>query len=170
VDERYNRRKSTQAACEYFLESHEKFGNWALVAAAYNAGKNGIARQLEKQKASSYYDLLLSDETSRYVYRILAMKLIFESPETYGFYIDEDDVYKPIPTHAVVVDDKVESWADFAKAHGLSYKLLKYFNPWLRQGSLKNRKKKRYIIQIPDPPYNLTHEEIVLKKNGLNVR
>jgi len=170
VDERYNRVKSTQAACEYFLDSYEKFGNWALVAAAYNAGKNGIRRRLDKQKASSYYDLLLSDETSRYVFRILAMKLIFESPESYGFYIDEDEVYLPIPTHAVVVDSKVESWADFAKERGLSYKLLKYFNPWLRQASLKNRKKKTYYIQIPDPPYDLTHEEIILKKNGMNVR
>lgn len=169
VDERYNRLKSTQAACEYFLDSYEKFGNWALVAAAYNAGKNGIAKRMEKQKASSYYDMLLPDETTRYVYRILAMKLIFESPESYGFYIDENEVYLPIPTHSVVVENEVESWADFADDHGLSYKLLKYFNPWLRQSSLKNRKKKTYSIQIPDPPYDLTHEEIVLMKNGINV-
>ncbi|MCF6170664.1 MAG: lytic transglycosylase domain-containing protein [Bacteroidales bacterium] len=169
VDERYNRIKSTQAACAYFLDSYEKFGNWALVAAAYNAGKNGISRRMKKQKASSYYDMLLSDETSRYLYRILAIKLIFESPESYGFYINENELYLPIPTHTVVVNDEVESWADFAIEYGLSYKLLKYFNPWLRQSSLKNRKKKTYLIQIPDPPYDLTHEEIVLKKNGINV-
>lgn len=170
VDERYNRLKSTQAACAYFLDSYEEFGNWALVAAAYNAGKNGIKKRIEKQKANSYYDMILSDETSRYLYRILAMKLIFESPESYGFYIDESEVYLPIPTHSVVVDEKVDSWADFAKEYGLSYKLLKYFNPWLRQTSLRNRKKKTYILQIPDPPYDLTHEEIVLKKNGINVQ
>ena len=170
VDERYNRIKSTQAACDYFLDSYEKFGNWALVAAAYNAGKRGVSRRMDKQKASSYYDLLLSDETGRYVYRILAMKLIFESPESYGFYIDENDVYLPIPTHSVIVNDEVESWADFADNYGLSYKLLKYFNPWLRQSSLRNRKKNTYIIQIPDPPFDLTHEEIVLKKNGFNVQ
>ena len=170
VDERYNRVKSTQAACDYFLESYKKFGNWALVAAAYNAGRSGINKQMEKQKVSSYYDMLLSDETGRYVYRILAIKLIFESPESYGFYIDENEVYLPIPTHAVYVNDEVKSWADFAKKHGLSYKLLKYFNPWLRQASLRNRQKKTYIIQIPNPPYDLTHEEIVLKKNGINVQ
>jgi hypothetical protein len=170
VDERYNRLKSTQAACAYFQDSYEEFGNWALVAAAYNAGKNGISRRMEKQKASSYYDMLLSDETSRYLYRILAMKLIFESPESYGFYLDESEVYLPIPTHSVVVDTKVESWADFAKEYGLSYKLLKYFNPWLRQTNLRNRKNKTYLIQIPDPPYDLTHEDIVLKKNGINVQ
>ncbi len=170
VDERYHRLKSTQAACDYFQDSYEEFGNWALVAAAYNAGKNGISRRMEKQKASSYYDLLLSDETGRYVYRILAMKLIFESPESYGFYIDENEVYLPIPTHSVIVNDEVKSWADFADDYGLSYKLLKYFNPWLRQSSLRNRKKKTYFIQIPNPPYDLTHEEIVLMKNGINVK
>jgi hypothetical protein len=164
VDERYNRVKSTRAACAYFLDSYEKFGNWALVAAAYNAGKNGIARRMEKQKASSYYDMLLSEETSRYLYRILAIKLIFESPESFGFYIDEDEVYLPIPTHAVIVDGRVGSWADFAKKHGLSYKLLKYFNPWLRQTDLRNRKKKTYIIQIPDSPYDHTYEEIMNSK------
>lgn len=170
VDERYHREKSTQAACDYLLDSYEEFGNWALVAAAYNAGKSGIRRQLESQKASSYFDLLLSDETSRYVYRILAVKLIFESPESYGFYIDDNEVYLPIPTHRVTVDDEIKSWADFAKDHGLSYKLLKYFNPWLRQKSLKNRKNKTYFITIPDAPYDLTHEEIILKKNGMNIQ
>ena len=164
IDERYNRVKSTRAACAYFLDSYEKFGNWALVAAAYNAGKNGIARRMEKQKASSYYDMLLPEETSRYLYRILAIKLIFESPESFGFYIDEDEVYLPIPTHAVIVDGRVNSWADFAKKYGLSYKLLKYFNPWLRQTDLRNRKKKTYIIQIPDSPYDHTYEEIMNSK------
>jgi len=141
-----------------------------LVAAAYNAGKKGISRRMEEQQASSYYDLLLSDETSRYVYRILAMKLIFESPESYGFYIDENEVYHPIPTYTVIVEDEIESWADFAKKYGLSYKLLKYFNPWLRQGELRNRRKKTYYIRIPNTPYDLTHEEIVLKKNGIHVK
>ena len=91
VDERYNRVKSTQAACEYFLDSYEEFGNWALVAAAYNAGKKGISRRMEKQQASSYYDMLLSDETSRYVYRILAMKLLrIPYPKLEGFYLFEN--------------------------------------------------------------------------------
>lgn len=160
VDERYNVQKSTVAACLYLLESYKMYQNWTLVAASYNAGRNGISKQLKKQKATSYYDLLLSDETSRYVYRMLAVKLIFENPEAYGFYIEPEDYYLPIPTHKVIVKTKVDSWADFAKENGISYKILKYFNPWLRQSSLKNRKKKTYEILIPDPPYSLTHEEI----------
>lgn len=160
VDERYNIIKSTVAACDYLLESHEKYSDWALVAAAYNAGNNGVRRRMEQQKAVSYFDMLFSEETSRYVYRILAIKLIFENPESYGFYLEEDDYYQPIPVHNVEVSGKVESWADFARSHGISYKLLKYFNPWLRQTYLKNRKKKTYIISIPDPPYDITHEEL----------
>jgi len=167
VDERYNIEKSTDAACKYFLKSYDKFGNWTLVAAAYNAGNKGITNQMERQKANSYYDLLLSDETSRYVYRIAAMKIIFEDPESYGFYIDESDSYLPIVTHNVIVDSKIDNLANFAKDNGISYKILKYFNPWLRQNYLKNRKKKTYYIQIPEAPYNMTHEDIILNQNGI---
>ncbi len=163
VDERYHVIKSTVAACHYLLESYEKYQDWTLVAASYNAGRNGINRQLKKQQAKSYYDLLLSDETSRYIYRILAVKLIFENPESYGFYLEPDDYYRPIPTHFVTINFKVDSWADFAKEHGISYKILKYFNPWLRQAYLKNRKKRSYEIVIPDPPYDFTHEELGFK-------
>ena len=167
VDERYHVEKETEAACRYFLKSYEKYGNWALVAASYNAGTNGIDRLMEKQKAGSFYDLLVSDETNRYLYRILAMKLIFEDPVAYGFYIGEDDYYLPIPYHTVKVKGKIDDWADFAKEQGISYKLLKYFNPWLRQPYLKNKSKKTYEIKIPDPPYNLTHEQVILIQNGI---
>ena len=159
VDERYDVEKSTRAACDYFRKSHDKFKNWTLVAAAYNAGQNGISKLMDIQKADSYYDLLVSDETSRYVYRILAFKIIFENPEAFGFYLESGDYYMPIPYHTVEVSDRVDSWADFAKSHGISYKLLKYFNPWLRQPYLKNKKKKTYVIRIPDPPYDRTYEE-----------
>ena len=167
VDERYNVEKETEAAWKYLLKSYEKYGSWALVAASYNAGTNGIDRLMKKQKATSFYDLLVSDETNRYLYRILAVKLIMESPETYGFYIGEEDYYKPIPYHLVKVTGKVDNWADFAKEHGISYKLLKYFNPWLRQTYLKNRHKKTYFIKIPDPPYNLTYEKIQREKEQM---
>ncbi len=167
VDERYHVEKSTEAACNYFLESYENFGNWTLVAAAYNAGNRGIAKQLGRQKSGSYYDLLLSDETSRYVFRIAAMKLIFENPELYGFYINDRDIYPPITFHNVLIEGKIENLADFARINGISYKILKYFNPWLRQNYLKNNKKNTYYIKIPDPPYNITHEDIILKQNGI---
>lgn len=167
VDERYNIEKSTEAACKYFQESYDKFGNWTLVAAAYNAGNKGIKKQLERQKSASYYDLLLSEETSRYIYRIAAMKIIFENPEAYGFYLKESDIYLPISTHNILIDGKVDDLADLANDNGISYKILKYFNPWLRQSYLKNKKKKKYYIQIPDPPYDVTHEEIILNQNGI---
>lgn len=161
VDERYNVVKSTEAACLYLKDSYEKFGNWTLVAAAYNAGNNGISKFMESQQANSYYDLLLSDETSRYVYRILAVKMIFENPEQFGFFVDEQDYYKPIPVKYVVVNGKIDNWADFAKEQGISYKLLKYFNPWLRSQDLNNRRKKTYYISIPLPPYDMTHNELM---------
>lgn len=161
VDERYNVIKETEAACKYFNDSYEKYKSWTLVAAAYNAGNNRIGNFMETQKAKTYYDLLVSDETSRYVYRILAFKLIFEDPESYGFYLDEDDYYEPIPVRFVEVNDKVDNWADFAKKHGISYKLLKYFNPWLRDNNLRNRKKKTYRIMLPEVPYNITHEKLL---------
>lgn len=157
VDERYNVRKSTEAACDYLLHAYEKFGSWTIAAASYNAGITGIMRQMDRQNETSYYDLLLNEETARYIYRILAVKLIFEDPKSYGFYIEEKDFYQPIPTRTVEVRTSIDSWANFSAEQGISYKLLKNFNPWLRQKDLKNRKKKIYFIEIPLPPYNMTH-------------
>ena len=162
VDERYHVIKSTHAACRYLLESFEEYGNWTLVAASYNAGRNGIRKQMKRQQAHSYYDLLLSEETGRYVYRILAVKLILENQEAFGFYLDPEDYYNPIPTRTVFVSDRVDDWAEFANRYGISYKLLKYFNPWLRDDNLRNRRKKTYAIEIPDPPYDLTTEKLGL--------
>lgn len=149
VDERYHIEKATMAACEYFKDAYEDYGNWTLTAASFNAGKRGINRQIDRQKESEYYDLLLSDETERYIFRILAMKTILEHPEKYGFYIEEQDLYPPIPTFTVSIDSTVDSWADFAKQHNISYRILKEFNPWLRQAYLKNRSGKEYMIKIP---------------------
>ncbi len=168
VDERYHVEKATEAACRYFLKSYEKFGNWTLVAAAYNAGNRRISKQLSRQKSGSFYDMLLSDETSRYIYRIVAMKIIYENPETFGFYIHPDDIYPEFTTRKVTIDESIDDFADFAKSEGISYKVLKYFNPWLRQNYLKIKKKKKYIVTIPNPPFNLTHESLILKENGIN--
>jgi len=159
VDERYSVKKSTEAACKYLKKSYEEFGNWTMAAAAYNAGIKGMNRQIDRQSEKSYYDLLLNDETARYIYRILATKLILENPEEYGFYLDETDYLQPIPKRVVVISSSVEHWADFAQEQGISYKLLKYFNPWLRQKNLVNKRKKTYYIEIPEAPYNATHIE-----------
>jgi hypothetical protein len=158
IDERYHVEKSTEAACKYLQKSYDKYKDWNLVAASYNAGMNGISKLLDEQGAESYYDLLTSQETSRYVFRALAIKLILEDPESYGFYVQKNELYLPIPVHYIEVNQRVGSWVDFAKENGISYKLLKYFNPWLRDKSLKNRKNKTYLVAIPNQPFNLTHE------------
>jgi hypothetical protein len=149
VDERYHIEKATRAACDYLLDSYEKFGSWTLVAASYNRGRSGIQKQLTRQKATDYYDLLITTETARYVYRIAALKIILENPEQYNFYVPDNEKYPVIKTKDVVVKGAVANFADFAKQHGISYKLLKDFNPWLRDNHLTNSKKKKYIIKIP---------------------
>jgi membrane-bound lytic murein transglycosylase D len=153
VDERYNIEKSTVAACAYLHESYEKYGNWTTVAASYNAGRRGIDREIERQKETHYYNLLLNPETSRYVFRILGLKTIMENPEDYGFYYKRKDLYPIIPTKEVEVDTSVENFSDFAQEHGTNYKILKYFNPWLRDTTLVNPEGKTYEIIIPKGKY-----------------
>ncbi len=150
VDERYNVEKSTEAACKYLLDAYSEFNSWTLAAAAFNMGKSGLEKQIERQRVHNYYNLLLSEETLRYVARIISMKLIFSDPEEYGYEIKKDDLYPPLKTHNVEIDSSVENWTDFAFSHGINYKILKYYNPWLRDISLTNKKKKVYEIKIPD--------------------
>lgn len=150
VDERYHVEKSTEAACQYLHNAFEKYQNWTMVAAAYNAGNRGIDRQVERQGETNYYSLLLNEETERYIFRILALKIIVNNPAQYHFNLSEDDYYQPIPYQIEVVKGNVNSWADFAKERRLSYRLIKEFNPWLRQPDLKNRQKKAYQIKIPN--------------------
>ncbi len=149
VDERYHIEKSTYSACQYLLDAHKKFGNWTLVAASYNRGMAGINRQLVRQKTDNYYELLITTETARYVYRIAALKLIMENPERYNFSISDDEKYPIIKTKEVVINGAVADFADFAKKHGISYKLLKDFNPWLRDNHLTNSRGKKYLVKIP---------------------
>ena len=149
VDERYHIEKSTQAACDFLNSAKEKFGSWTLAAAAYNMGRSGLLKQMNRQKSYTYYDLLLNNETSRYVFRILAIKEIIENPKKYGFQFRTEDLYKNIPTYEVMVDTSISSWADFSKEYGINYKILKLHNPWLRESYLTNKLKKKYYIEIP---------------------
>ncbi|MEO8515603.1 MAG: lytic transglycosylase domain-containing protein [Flavobacterium sp.] len=154
VDERYHLEKSTEAACRYFLAAKEKFGSWTLAAASYNGGMNGIAKQIEFQQVNNYYDLLLTDETSRYVFRILALKEIMKKPVLYGFELPVKDLYENLPTKKILVDSSITNLALFAKGQGINYKILKYHNPWLRDKKLDNPTKKVYQIEIPLKGYN----------------
>jgi hypothetical protein len=149
VDERFNIEKSTHAACNFLKESYKKYGNWTSVAASYNAGRITIDKQIERQKENNYYNLLLSDETSRYIFRILALKVIIESPEKYGFFLPEKEKYPVIPVELVEVKGPILDLVSFAKAQGINYKILKLFNPWLRDSVLKNPLGKSYQIKIP---------------------
>mgnify|MGYP000029413229 CR=1 FL=1 len=153
VDERYNLELATKVAAEYLISSKERFGNWTTAAAAYNAGNAGISRQMDRQKETGYYNLLLNSETSRYVFRILAFKEILSNPQKYGFNFREKDLYKTIPTYTVKVDTAVTNFADFAKQYGINYKILKIHNPWLRDTYLKNASGKEYFIEIPEKGY-----------------
>lgn len=149
VDERYNIEKATLAACSYLHESHAKYGNWTTVAASYNAGRNGVDRQIERQKETHYYNLLLNEETARYVFRILALKVILENPKAYGFDVSKKELYPTIPVTTLTVDTPVTDFAAFAKKYDTNYKMLKYFNPWLRDTYLNNSSRKVYQIKVP---------------------
>ena len=149
VDERYHIEKSTRVACEYLLKSKAQFGNWTMAAAAYNAGNTGVLRQLERQEVRNYYDLLLGEETGRYVFRILALKEIMKSPKKYGLNFTQDDLYSHIETTTVKVDAPIANFADFSKKMNINYKILKIHNPWLREAHLNNKTGKIYEIEIP---------------------
>ncbi|ROT06208.1 lytic transglycosylase domain-containing protein [Muribaculaceae bacterium Isolate-007 (NCI)] len=149
VDERYHPEKATQAACRYLKNALAKYGNWESVAASYNAGMALISKELDAQKSKSAYDLYLNDETSRYIFRLIAMKLIMENPKAYGYRISSDQLYTPVRTKTVEVNGPVEDWAAWAKSHGISYLTLRDFNPWIRAKSLPNKTGKTYRVEIP---------------------
>jgi membrane-bound lytic murein transglycosylase D len=149
VDERYDLEKSTKFACEYFLKSYAKYGNWTMAAASYNGGRNGIDDQIDIQHENNYYDLLLSEETARYIFRVVAYKLIITNPAGYGFRIAGKDLYPEIKYFEVKVDTAVSDFSGFARKYGTNYKMLKLLNPWLRKPYLTNKQKKNYTIKIP---------------------
>ncbi len=149
VDERYHIEKATHAACKYLLKSKEKFGSWTLAAAAYNAGNGGINKRLNEQKVNNYYDLLLGQETGRYVFRIIAIKQILTHTKDHGFNYKPKHLYNLRPTYKVEVDSAVASFPNFARRFGITYKELKLYNPWLREQHLNNASRKKYIVKIP---------------------
>jgi len=150
VDERYHVEKATHAACKHILKLKKRFGSWTLAAAAYNVGPTKLAREKETQRANTYYDLNLNQETSRYIFRLVAIKEILKNPKQFGFYLSEDDYYQPLDDYAVVeTNEGISNLGDFAKKYGTSYRLLKVYNPWLKTGKLVNSKKKTYQIRIP---------------------
>ncbi len=154
VDERYHVEMATKAACKYLKEAQEKYGSWSLAAASYNMGMNGLDKQLARQKVDNYYDLLLNEETGRYVYRAIAIKEILNNSSKYGFHLREKDLYQPYSYFTVDVDSSVNDLVDLAIAYNTNYKTLKLLNPWLRDNYLENSKGKIYVLKIPDVDFN----------------
>ncbi|MCF0164470.1 MAG: lytic transglycosylase domain-containing protein [Bacteroidales bacterium] len=150
VDERFHIEKATRAACRYLKEAYEKYGDWMSVCASYNAGQARISNALEKQIAETAMDLWLVEETSRYMYRILAAKLFLENPAEYGFKLEKEDYYQYIPPkEKVKVTDTINDLAAFARSHGVSYLALRTANPWLKGFTLLDKSHKEYTILIP---------------------
>ncbi|MBR3435388.1 MAG: lytic transglycosylase domain-containing protein [Bacteroidales bacterium] len=149
IDMRNNLTASTEAACKYIRSLYNKFHSWTAAAAAYNCGENGLARRISKQSTDNYYDLWLNSETSRYVYRILAMKLIMQNPQKYGFHLRQCDLYPPIPTRAATLSGQNVDLYEFARSNGTSYKMLRMLNPWIQTDVLKNKSNQKYMVQLP---------------------
>jgi len=151
VDERYNVRKETEAACTYLKKAYARFGDWMTVAASYNGGINGIARRREQQHQPKALDLTLVEETSRYMFRILVAKMMFEDPAQFGFEVEEADRYPYIPPkRTVVVSSEIDDLTEFAGRYGITYAQLRRANPWLRDTKLSPARGKTYEIAIPD--------------------
>jgi hypothetical protein len=150
VDERYHLEKSTNAAAKYLKKAHQKFGDWTAVAASYNIGQSGFARRQEEQLIANYYELYLNEETSRYLFRILAFKVIFENPTEFGFNLRPGDYYQNPPLRSIEVKDDIKNLASWAKMNKSNYKELKQYNPWLRDKDLNVKRGRIYELLLPE--------------------
>jgi hypothetical protein len=149
VDERYHVARATEAACRYLKKSHDRLGDWTLVAASYNAGQNRIASSIKDQHTRSFYEMHLNEETSRYIFRALAIKLIYEDPEKYGFRLKAGDLYHPLDVKTITVKSSIRNLSEWAQSQGISMKMLKELNPWLRSDKLTVRKGRSYQVILP---------------------
>jgi hypothetical protein len=150
IDERLNVEKSTVAACKYLKAMYAQYGSWTLAAAGYNTGQKNIDMHCSNQKVQDYYSLHLHPETMRYVFRILAEKIIFEDQQNYGFYLSKEDLYEPLPVRTITVDTTITNLFNFAHKLGISYQTLKMYNPWIVDyTTLPNKSRKKYIISLP---------------------
>jgi hypothetical protein len=149
VDERYHVGKSTRAACQYFRQAYEKFGSWTAAAASYNMGQGGFNGQSSFQQQSNYYELLLPEETMRYVFRILALKILLTESNLYGYELSGRDLYKPFVTREETVSSSIDNLAEWSLARGTTYRQLKTLNPWLRERRLTVKPGKSYTIALP---------------------
>lgn len=151
VDERYDTAKATAAACRYLKNAYAKYGDWPTAMASYNGGQGRISSELEKQLADNSFDLYLAEETTRYVFRIMAMKAVLENPLTFGFELTPEQFYQAPECDLVTVSGPVSSWPQWAKEHGITYAQLREENPWIRAKQLTNPQSKTYTVRVPKP-------------------
>lgn len=137
IDERYHFEKATNAAVKYIDYLHSLFWNRTLVAASYNRWQNGIKKALEDQKVDNYYDLYLNEETSRYVFRILAIKYVIQDYEKKKKYIDKiiGGQYTP-PTTISKSVWKIDNLKEWAIENGQNYQTIKTLNMWIKKDYL----------------------------------
>lgn len=163
VDERFDPEKSTEAACKFLRNAYAKYGNWESVAASYNGGMGRISSELSSQQVSSAYNLWLADETMRYIFRLLAMKMIMENPKEYGYTLTPENLYQPLEYKIVEVNTPVDDWPAWAKAAGIDYLTLREHNPWIRSKTLPNKTGKTYRVKVP------TKDSLSRKKTDVKV-
>ena len=161
IDERYNLRKSTEAACKYLKKAYDEFGSWTMAAASYNMGINGVKRKIQKQGTNNYFNLHLNDETSRYIFRIIVIKEIMENPRKYGFVFRKSDLYTYPEVKQIRVDSTINDLYLFAKKHNINYKILKKYNPWLRISKLPDESRRVYYIDLPRKSEKLVFDDLV---------
>jgi len=149
VDERYHVEKATRAACGYLKKLHKRFGSWTNASASYNIGQGNFTKILSKQGQDSFYDLNMGEETNRYIFRLIAIKEVLSQPNQFGFYLDQGEKYAPLDNYyEVQVDKSISNWGTFARQHGTTYRMLKVYNPWLREEKLTVINN-TYLIKIP---------------------
>jgi len=149
VDERYHIEKSTRAAAAYLKRAYAEFGSWTLAAAAYNTGIKNVQDRVKIQSLNNYYDMQFVPETARYVYRILAHKLIMTEPQKYGFFLESDELFPEFEYNEVAVNVSIDNWSDFAAEHETNFKVLKMMNEWIRSNKLENPQKRTYMVKVP---------------------
>lgn len=149
IDERYHLEKATRAACRYLKNAYGKYGDWPTAMASYNGGQARVSRELDAQNVESAFDLYLTEETSRYVFRIMAMKAVMEQPCHFGFELSPEQLYQPVECDVVKVSGPVDNWADWASAYGITYAQLREENPWIRAKKLTNKNEKTYTVRVP---------------------
>ncbi len=149
IDERCNLEKSTRAACRYLKNCKNQFGSWTMAAAAYNRGEGGLKKAVDHQECSNYWDLWLNSETARYVYRILAFKLMFDNPQKYGVNICPAEMYQPIPCRDYQTTVSIPDLVKFAKDHNVTYREIRELNPWIKNTKLTVASGKTYTLKLP---------------------